>query len=215
MTSSIPPVQLHTVLVHDRFQGYFGAERVVEAIRAGLFAEDNQPDIITFYAAREHLPPEIVARIRQESRLTRLPGMGSAGGWKYLLPLMPRFFRNLRLDGYELVLSHRTRLRCTSAHPPACSTSATATRPFATRGSLRSRETASGESPASGCVGSGRTSGASTCAQRRTRTASWPIRRPFKSGSGVSTAGTRSSSTRRSTSTSSRPLPASGRSSCG
>ena len=105
MTSSFPPVQLRTALVHDRFQGYFGAERVVEAIRAGLFSNDNQPDIFTFYAAREHLPPEIVARIRGESRLTRLPGMGSTGGWKYLLPLIPRFFRNLRLDGYELVLS--------------------------------------------------------------------------------------------------------------
>ncbi len=105
MTGDVRPVGLRTALVHDRFQGYFGAEQVVEAIRAGLFDEGNQPDIFTFYAAREHLPPELAARIRQESRLTRLPGMGGTGGWKYLLPLIPRYFQNLRLDGYELVLS--------------------------------------------------------------------------------------------------------------
>ena len=182
----------------------------------GYSTEDNQPDIITFYAAREHLPPEIVARIRQESRLTRLPGMGSAGGWKYLLPLMPRFFRNLRLDGYELVLSS-SHTFAMHVRPPAgvlhvcyCHTPV----------SLRVDRSGAGRPRAGGrrrraAWASGRTSGASTCAQRRTRTASWPIRRPFKSGSGVSTAGTRSSSTRRSTSTSSRPLPARGRSSCG
>ena len=77
MTGDVRPVGLRTALVHDRFQGYFGAEQVVEAIRAGLFDQGNQPDIVTFYAAREHLPPELAARIRQESRLTRLPGWGA------------------------------------------------------------------------------------------------------------------------------------------
>ena len=103
-------------------------------------------------------------------------GDGKRGGWKYLLPLMPRFFRNLASTSTSSCSPHHTRLR--PVLPPACSTSAT-TRPFATRGSLRAGRPRAG-SPASGCVGSGRTSGASTCAQRRTRTASWPIRRPFK-----------------------------------
>ena len=42
MTSSIPPVQLHTALV-DRFQGYFGAERVVEAIERGCSTRTTSP----------------------------------------------------------------------------------------------------------------------------------------------------------------------------
>ena len=105
MTENVPPVGLRTALVHDRFQGYFGSERVVEAMRAGLFDEGNQPDIFTFYAARDKLPPELAATIRSESALGRLLGMGGSDLWKYLLPLMPSYFRHLRLDAYELVLS--------------------------------------------------------------------------------------------------------------
>ena len=76
--TSIPPVQLHTALVHDRFPGLLRSRASCGSHRAGLFDEDNQPDIITFYAAREHFPPEIVARIRRGPRLTACQGMGSA-----------------------------------------------------------------------------------------------------------------------------------------
>lgn len=103
MSAAIPPVPLRTAIVHDRFQGYFGAERVVDAIRDGLFVDDAQPDIFTFYADPVRLPPALAARIRRVSRLTRLPVIRDR--WKYLLPAMPGYFRNLRLDGYELVVS--------------------------------------------------------------------------------------------------------------
>lgn len=53
------PVRAHTAIVHDWFQGYHGAERVVEAMRLGLFSADDSPDIFTFHAARELLPEEL------------------------------------------------------------------------------------------------------------------------------------------------------------
>jgi glycosyltransferase involved in cell wall biosynthesis len=106
---AIPAIPLRTALVHDWFQGYFGAEQVVDTISRSLFADDNQPDIFTFYAARPSLPPQLVARIRAVHWATRLPGMqqrqAGSGGWRYLLPLMPLYFSRLRLDEYELVLS--------------------------------------------------------------------------------------------------------------
>ena len=93
-------------IVHDWFQGFHGSERVVEAMRAGLF---EQPDIFTFHAEKELLPPELAAAIVQESRLASLPGLRQRGHdpghWRALAPLMPRYFSHLDLDAYDVVVS--------------------------------------------------------------------------------------------------------------
>lgn len=103
------PLTERTAIVHDWFQGFHGAERVVEAMRAGLFADGNEPDVFTFQAARELLPAELAARIRQESRLANLPGIRQRGHdpgrWRMLLPLMPGYFRRLDLDAYDTVIA--------------------------------------------------------------------------------------------------------------
>ena len=103
------PIAGRSAIVHDWFQGYHGAERTVEAMRSGLFAMTNQPDVFTFFAARDLIPPELVVCIVRESRLARLPGIRQRGHgrgrWRYLLPLMPRYFARLRLDEYDLVIS--------------------------------------------------------------------------------------------------------------
>jgi glycosyltransferase involved in cell wall biosynthesis len=100
---------LRAAIVHDWFQGYHGAERVVETIRADVFPRSNRPDILTFHAARELLPSDLAAAIVKQSRLASLPGVRqrghSPGRWRNLLPYMPHFFRSLDLDGYELVIS--------------------------------------------------------------------------------------------------------------
>ncbi len=104
-----PLLAERTAIVHDWFQGFHGAERVVEAMRAGLFADGNEPDVFTFQAARELLPPELAARIVQESRLANLPGIRQRGHdpgrWRLLLPYMPRYFRRLDLDAYDTVIA--------------------------------------------------------------------------------------------------------------
>ena len=78
-------------------------------MRSGLFAAGREPDIFTFHAARELLPRELGAAIVRESRLAALPGLRQRGHdpgrWRYLLPLMPRYFRSLDLGRYELVIS--------------------------------------------------------------------------------------------------------------
>ncbi len=98
-----------TAIVHDWFQGFHGAERVVEAMRSGLFAPGNAPDVFTFHAARELLPPELAASIRRESRLARLPGLRQQGHdpghWRLLVPAMPRYFSHLDLDAYDVVIA--------------------------------------------------------------------------------------------------------------
>jgi glycosyltransferase involved in cell wall biosynthesis len=100
-------VTVRTAIVHDWFQGFHGAERVVDAMRAELFA--SAPDIYTFHAARELLPPALASAIVRESKLASLPGIrqtGHAQGrWRNLLPLMPRYFARLDLDAYDLVIS--------------------------------------------------------------------------------------------------------------
>jgi glycosyltransferase involved in cell wall biosynthesis len=97
---------LRAAIVHDWFQGYHGAERTVEAIRSGVLTE---PDVYTFQAARELLPPELAASIVRESRLAGLPGIRQRGHdpgrWRYLLPLMPGYFRRLPLDEYDVVIA--------------------------------------------------------------------------------------------------------------
>jgi len=103
------PLARPGAIVHDWFQGYHGSERTVEALRSGVFAAGFEPDVLTFHAARELLPPELAAAIVRESRLAALPGIRQRGHdpgrWRYLLPLMPRYFRSLDLAGYELVIS--------------------------------------------------------------------------------------------------------------
>lgn len=109
MTSRPDTLHARTAIVHDWFQGYHGSERVVDVIRSGLFEAGHEPDIFTFYAARGLLPPALAARITHESRLARLPLLRQTahgpGRWRYLFPLMPLYFRRLRLDGYRLVIS--------------------------------------------------------------------------------------------------------------
>jgi glycosyltransferase involved in cell wall biosynthesis len=96
-------------LVHDWFQGYHGAERVADVIRRDVFAAGHEPDIFTFSAARELLPPDLGRSIVKESRLAQLPGVRQRGHdpgrWRYLLPYMPHYFRTLELDAYDLVIS--------------------------------------------------------------------------------------------------------------
>ncbi len=103
------PLRVRAAIVHDWFQGYHGAERTVEAMRAGLFAPDSEPDIFTFHAARELLPRDLAKAIVHESTLAQLPGLRQRGHdpgrWRYLLPLMASYFAGLELGGYDLVLS--------------------------------------------------------------------------------------------------------------
>jgi len=98
-----------TAIVHDWFQGYHGSERVVEAMRAGLFEPRNQPDVYTFQAARELLPPDLARLIVRESRLAQLPGIRQQGHdpgrWRNLLPYMPQYFGKLDLSRYDIVIA--------------------------------------------------------------------------------------------------------------
>ena len=77
-------------------------------MRTGLFTPGNAPDVFTFHAARELLPPELADSIVHESRLAALPGMRQRGHdpgrWRLLFPLMPRYFRGLDLDPYDVVI---------------------------------------------------------------------------------------------------------------
>jgi glycosyltransferase involved in cell wall biosynthesis len=96
-------------IAHDWFQGMHGSERVVESMRTGLFSDSHDVDILTFTAARDVVPPELAARIVQESRLARLPGLRQTGHvtgrWRYLLPYMPHYFESLDLSRYDVVIS--------------------------------------------------------------------------------------------------------------
>jgi glycosyltransferase involved in cell wall biosynthesis len=94
-------------IVHDWFQGYHGAERVVNVMRRDVLEGDA--DVFTFHAAREVLPPDLADAIVQESRLAGLPGIRQRvhepGRWRNLLPYMPWYFRRLDLERYGLVIS--------------------------------------------------------------------------------------------------------------
>jgi len=96
-------------IVHDWFQGFHGAERVVDALVGDVFARARTPDIYTFHAAHEVIPEHLSMLIARESRLGRLPGLRqrdhTPGAWRYLLPTMPRWFRGLSLDDYDIVVS--------------------------------------------------------------------------------------------------------------
>lgn len=109
-------------IVHDWFQGYHGAERLVEALVDEVLVDAETVDVLTFHAAHELLPTDLSERIVRESRLGRMPGIRQVGHdpgrWRYLLPYMPRYFRSLPLDGYDLVIasSHACAVQ---AAPPA------------------------------------------------------------------------------------------------
>lgn len=96
-------------IVHDWFQGFHGSERTIEAMRATLARAGSAPDVYTFHAARELLPPALAASIRGESRLASLPHLRQRGHdpgrWRLLLPLMPGHFRRLALETYDVVVS--------------------------------------------------------------------------------------------------------------
>jgi glycosyltransferase involved in cell wall biosynthesis len=103
-----PPERLsmRSAVVHDWFQGLHGAERTVAAM---FDAFERDPDVFTFHAERELLPPRLAGSIVKESRLAALPGVRQRGHhpgrWRWLLPYMPRYFEHLDLSGYELVVS--------------------------------------------------------------------------------------------------------------
>lgn len=98
-----------TAIAHDWFQGMHGSERVVDAIRSGLFREEREPDIFTFAATREVLSDQLARRIVGESLFGSLPGIRQAGRepgrWRYLLPYMPHYFASLDLSAYDLVIA--------------------------------------------------------------------------------------------------------------
>jgi glycosyltransferase involved in cell wall biosynthesis len=108
-TLAAPPISARSAIVHDWFQGFHGAERTVDAMRVGLFAPGAAPDVFTFHAAKELLPGPLAERIVRESKLARAPLLRQRGHepgrWRYLLPLMPRWFERLDLAPYDVVIS--------------------------------------------------------------------------------------------------------------
>jgi glycosyltransferase involved in cell wall biosynthesis len=99
-------LSMRTALVHDWFQGMHGAERTA----AGMFdAFERDPDVFTFHAELDLLPPRVASAIVKQSRLAALPGVRqrghNPGRWRWLLPYMPYYFEHLDLDQYELVIS--------------------------------------------------------------------------------------------------------------
>jgi glycosyltransferase involved in cell wall biosynthesis len=101
------PLRVRAAIVHDWFQGYHGSERTVEAMRIGLF--EPPPDVLTFHAAHELLPKGLSQAIVRESSLARLPGIRQSGHdpgrWRWLLPMMPRYFSRLDVRAYDVVIS--------------------------------------------------------------------------------------------------------------
>ncbi len=108
-------------IVHDWFQGFHGAERVVETLHSDVL-RGLPTDIFTFHAAHELLPAGLDRAIVRESRLSRLPGIRQRGHhpghWRYLLPYMPRYFRGLDLAPYDLIV-YSSHACATQARPPA------------------------------------------------------------------------------------------------
>ncbi len=72
-------IEQRTAIVHDWFQGFHGAERVVETMRSGLFAAGNEPDIFTFHAAKELLPPDLPHRSARSRASRACRACASAG----------------------------------------------------------------------------------------------------------------------------------------
>jgi glycosyltransferase involved in cell wall biosynthesis len=123
MSSAAPWAGRPVAIVHDWFQGFHGAERVVEVLADDVLAEASRVDVFTFHAERELLPPRLAARIVRESRSSRLPGLRQVGHdpgrWRYLLPYMPRYFRSLDLEEYDLVVVSSHSCAINASPPPA------------------------------------------------------------------------------------------------
>ncbi|HEU5252404.1 MAG TPA: glycosyltransferase [Solirubrobacterales bacterium] len=122
MSSAAPWAGRPVAIVHDWFQGFHGAERVVEVLADDVLAEAGRVDVFTFHAERELLPPRLAARIVRESRPSRLPGLRQVGHdpgrWRYLLPYMPRYFRSLDLGEYDLVVVSSHSCAINASPPP-------------------------------------------------------------------------------------------------
>jgi glycosyltransferase involved in cell wall biosynthesis len=90
---------VRVALVHDWVTGLRGGERVLDEL-AQIFPD---ADLYTLV----HVPGSTTARIDalriHTSPLQRLPG--AARHYRELLPLLPWAIRQLRLDGYDLVIS--------------------------------------------------------------------------------------------------------------
>jgi glycosyltransferase involved in cell wall biosynthesis len=122
MSSPAPWAGRPVAIVHDWFQGFHGAERVVEVLADDVLAEAGRVDVFTFHAERELLPPRLAARIVRESKPSRLPGLRQVGHdpgrWRYLLPYMPRYFRSLDLSDYDLVVVSSHSCAINASPPP-------------------------------------------------------------------------------------------------
>ena len=120
-------------LTHEWLTIHGGSENVVERL-LGIV-----PDAELFTSVYEpsNYGPPISAREVHTSFIDRLPGARTH--YPKLLPLMNQAFRRFDLDGFDLVVSSQSRVREERAHAGrARSTSATATRRCATRGSRSS-----------------------------------------------------------------------------
>lgn len=126
MSSAAPWAGRPVAIVHDWFQGFHGAERVVEVIADDVLAEAGRVDVFTFHAERELLPPRLAARIVREAKPGRLPGLRQVGHdpgrWRYLLPYMPRYFRSLDLSAYDLVVVSSHSCAINASPPPGTPT---------------------------------------------------------------------------------------------
>jgi glycosyltransferase involved in cell wall biosynthesis len=122
MSGDTPWFGGRVAIVHDWFQGYHGAERLVEALADEVLADAARVDVMTFHAARELLPTTLSERIVRESRLGRLPGVRQVGHdpgrWRYLLPYMAHYFRSLPLEGYDLVIASSHACAVQASPPP-------------------------------------------------------------------------------------------------
>jgi glycosyltransferase involved in cell wall biosynthesis len=122
MSSAAPWAGRPVAIVHDWFQGFHGAERVVEVLADDVLTEASRVDVFTFHAERELLPPRLAARIVRESKPGRVPGLRQVGHdpgrWRYLLPYMPRYFRSLDLSAYDLVVVSSHSCAINAAPPP-------------------------------------------------------------------------------------------------
>lgn len=90
---------MRVALVHDWLTGLRGGERVLDEL-AGLFPD---ADLFTLV----HVPGSTTARI-DSLRIHTSPlqrWSGSARHYRELLPLLPWAVRQLRIDGYDLVIS--------------------------------------------------------------------------------------------------------------
>lgn len=86
-------------LIHDWLTGMRGGERCLEAL-CELFP---RADIFTLLHVKESVSKTIEARRIQTSAIQTLPF--AASHYRYYLPLFPWAIEQLKLDGYDLILS--------------------------------------------------------------------------------------------------------------